>query len=173
VITPILTLKIRNRRDVLRARQRARQIAGLLGFELLEKTAIACAVFEIARRACRSMGGSAIRFQLDESTLAVFPVKCGHGRADVDLHSSWDSKPFHPAEPATDSMLRLDRPQPSRALPLDRESLAFVAAELSRLTPFDVFEEIHQHNQELLDVCQQLAAAVSMAPIHDMGKPAA
>ena len=47
----ILTLEIRLEVDVVLTRQRARQIAGLLGFPLLDQTRIATAASEIARNA--------------------------------------------------------------------------------------------------------------------------
>src|SRR4051812_45444339 len=46
---PILTVEIRYEHDVVLSRQRARQIAELLGFDRLEQVQIATAVSEIAR----------------------------------------------------------------------------------------------------------------------------
>ena len=54
---PLLTLEIRLEPDVVLARQRARQIAGLLGFAPLDQTRIATAVSEIARNAFQYAGG--------------------------------------------------------------------------------------------------------------------
>jgi hypothetical protein len=53
---------------VLIARQRARQIAGLLGFDESQRGAIAAAVFEMA---CRDQGRGMIRFHLSDDTLHV------------------------------------------------------------------------------------------------------
>ena len=47
------------------ARQRARQIAGLLGFEAQDQTRIATAVSEIARNAFRYAGGGEVEFALE------------------------------------------------------------------------------------------------------------
>ena len=46
---PILTLNIRYEHDTVAARQRARQIARLAGFDAQDQTRIATAVSEIAR----------------------------------------------------------------------------------------------------------------------------
>jgi anti-sigma regulatory factor (Ser/Thr protein kinase) len=49
VNVPIITLEIRFEHDVVLARQRARQIAALLGFDNQDQARIATAVSEIAR----------------------------------------------------------------------------------------------------------------------------
>jgi anti-sigma regulatory factor (Ser/Thr protein kinase) len=51
-VTPaLLKVTIRYERDVMLARRRARQIAGLVGFDTQDQTRIATAVLEIARNA--------------------------------------------------------------------------------------------------------------------------
>ena len=50
---PILTVNIRYENDTVAARQRARQIARLLGYDAQDQTRIATAVSEIARNAFR------------------------------------------------------------------------------------------------------------------------
>src|SRR2546421_303551 len=52
----LLTVEIRTEQDVVLARQRARHVAGLLGFTSQEQTSIATAVSEIARNAFRYAG---------------------------------------------------------------------------------------------------------------------
>ena len=54
---PVLSVAIRLEHDVVLARQRARQIAGLLGFDAQDQTRIATAVSEIARNAFQYAGG--------------------------------------------------------------------------------------------------------------------
>ena len=58
------TLDVRLEPDVVLARQRARQIAGLLGFAPLDQTRIATAVSEIARNAFQYAGGGRVEFQV-------------------------------------------------------------------------------------------------------------
>src|SRR5438128_309313 len=50
-ITPFLALKIRSKKDAVRARTRARRVAGLLSFDPYEQTCIAAGVFVIACQA--------------------------------------------------------------------------------------------------------------------------
>src|SRR3954465_10680050 len=61
----LLTLEIRLEDDALLTRQRARQIAGLLGFPLLDQTRVATAVSEIARNALQYAGGGTVEFLVD------------------------------------------------------------------------------------------------------------
>src|SRR5690348_876147 len=117
--TLLLALPVRRRRDVVEARQRARQIAGLLGFDPREQAGIASAVFEIGYRARRHPGGCSLHFQLDRATLQVFPVNLpgrrpAGGRLDI--------LPLGEAGPE----LRLEKPLPNRTPPLDRADLPWL-----------------------------------------------
>src|SRR5262247_4385140 len=64
----ILRVTIQHEPDVVLARQRARQIAELLGFEVQNQTRIATAVSEIARNAFTYAGGGNVEFQLEGKT---------------------------------------------------------------------------------------------------------
>src|SRR3569833_1769875 len=61
----LLTVAIRYEQDVVIARQRARQIAALLGFEGQDQTRIATAVSEIVRNAFRYAKGGRVEFSLE------------------------------------------------------------------------------------------------------------
>ena len=83
----ILTMAIRQEADVVAARQRARQIAELLGFERQDQTRIATAVSEIARNAQSYGGGGRIAFRLDDNGSQTFVVEIadkGPGIADLE-----------------------------------------------------------------------------------------
>ena len=62
---PILSSDIRHEQDVVFARQRARQIAILLGFDGPEQTRIATAVSEIARNAFQYAKGGKVEFLVE------------------------------------------------------------------------------------------------------------
>ncbi len=62
---PILTVTIKYEHDVVAARRRARQIAGLLGFDAQDQSRIATAVSEIARNAFNYADGGKVEFQVD------------------------------------------------------------------------------------------------------------
>src|SRR5436305_6525800 len=59
---PILSIAIKYEHDTVAARQRARHLAGLLGFEPQDQTRIATAVSEIARNAFNYAGGGRVEF---------------------------------------------------------------------------------------------------------------
>lgn len=67
--SPILSLEIHVEEDVVLTRQRARQLASLLGFDAQDQTRIATAVSEIARNALIHAGGGAVAFFLENTML--------------------------------------------------------------------------------------------------------
>src|SRR5262245_60952821 len=71
----ILGMEIRLEHDVVLARQRARQIAGLLGFASQDQTRIATAVSEIARNAFQYAGGGKVEFLVDEESSPAFLIR--------------------------------------------------------------------------------------------------
>jgi anti-sigma regulatory factor (Ser/Thr protein kinase) len=83
---PILTVAIRFEQDIVLARQRARQIANLLGFDVQEQTRIATAVSEVARNAFQYAGGGKVEFCIQEQSPQSFFIRIsdrGPGIADV------------------------------------------------------------------------------------------
>src|SRR4051794_2963778 len=85
----LLTLVVRHDRDVVTARQRAGDIAGLLGFDSGEQTRIATAVSEIVRNAFRYAGSGAVEFLIDRhaqpQTLIITVVDRGKGIPHLEL----------------------------------------------------------------------------------------
>jgi anti-sigma regulatory factor (Ser/Thr protein kinase) len=65
---PITTVKIQFEHDVVLARQRAREIGGLLGFDPQDQVRIATAVSEIARNAFMYAAGGKVEFQIEGQT---------------------------------------------------------------------------------------------------------
>ena len=70
---PILTSGIHSEEDVVTARQRARQMAALLGFDRQDQTRIATAVSEVARNAFTYATGGHIEFLVDEKAVLLLP----------------------------------------------------------------------------------------------------
>src|SRR5262249_12941524 len=62
-------LTIRYERDVVLVRQRARQIATLVGFDTQDQTRVATAVSEIARNAFTYARGGQVEFRLEGDTI--------------------------------------------------------------------------------------------------------
>ncbi|MBV9881360.1 MAG: ATP-binding protein, partial [Gemmatirosa sp.] len=77
----LLTVDIRHEHDVVLARQRARQVAELLGFEPQDQTRIATAVSELARNAFEYARGGRVRFGVDG------PLGDGSGRRHAPRQS--------------------------------------------------------------------------------------
>src|SRR6204780_6011918 len=84
----ILTLAIASEPDTVGARQRARQLARLLGFEAQDQTRISTAVSEIARNAFNYAGGGRVEYSIEGRTspqLFICKIRdCGPGGRDLD-----------------------------------------------------------------------------------------
>ena len=65
---PIINVALRFEDDVVAARQRARQIAGLIGFDVQDQTRIATAVSEIARNAFRYAQHGMVEYLVEGQT---------------------------------------------------------------------------------------------------------
>ena len=85
----LLTVRIRQEQDVVVARQRARQLAGLLGFDELDRVRIATAVSEIARNVYKYAREGEVEFSIEGRTrpqvLVARICDRGPGIADVNL----------------------------------------------------------------------------------------
>ncbi len=70
-LLPLTTVEIAAPRDVVRARQRARQLAALLGFGAQDQSRVATATSEICRNAANYAGGGRCEFLLDSGKPAL------------------------------------------------------------------------------------------------------
>jgi len=123
-----IRFNVRSGRDLVRVRQRVRQIAGLLGFPPADQTWIAATVFEIAWQTWRIRGRALLRFQIDAERLRV-RVMGGPQRLEQFL--------------------------PEKASRLAEEDWSWAIEQLNQLTPLNPLEEIHLQNQELLRVLDE------------------
>ncbi|HEX3091187.1 MAG TPA: ATP-binding protein, partial [Candidatus Angelobacter sp.] len=71
---PLSTIALRNERDVVQARQRAREIAALLGFDNQEQIRLATATSEMARNAFRYARGGKVNFEVQEGKPQVLEI---------------------------------------------------------------------------------------------------
>jgi hypothetical protein len=161
----IYSFRLERNRHVLRAGQRARQIAGFLGFDRHHQSAISAAVFAIAYKAVVDHKSARMRFLLSENRLLV---RC-HARFDrkvkrptLPYHlsrgvSNLSSRP--PIDPASacfgdlkvePRLMTLSFPLPDGSPRLDVADLPWVIREMGRITPLDTLEEFYQLNRELL-----------------------
>lgn len=131
MVPSLLTISLRKKRDLVRSRQRARQIAGLLGFDAREQMEFAAAVFELARVVQREERCGRLRFRLGATVIRVEPVQSNLG-------------------------LCLEKPVDEARFRMSREDLVWAVRELDHGTPLNVFEEMEKQNQELLTVLGEL-----------------
>jgi signal transduction histidine kinase/response regulator RpfG family c-di-GMP phosphodiesterase len=179
---PILTLNIRYERDTVAARQRARQIARLAGFDAQDQTRIATAVSEIARNAFSYAGGGKVEYAIEHGrggeptpeALVIRIMDTGAGIKDLEgilegrYRSStgmglgitgarrlMDDFEIQSARNAgTTVVLRKHLPRKSGAD--SRDMAARMAAGLAAAKPEDPFAEIQLQNQELLRTLEEL-----------------
>jgi len=86
----IVSLQIVNGNDCVLARQRAKQIASLLGFENQDQTRIATAVSEIARNAFEYSGGGQVMFTIQRGTVSeMWAIISDHGHGIPHLEEIW------------------------------------------------------------------------------------
>jgi signal transduction histidine kinase/DNA-binding response OmpR family regulator len=173
----LLTVAIRYEQDVVIARQRARQIAALLGFEGQDQTRIATAVSEIVRNAFRYAKGGRVEFALEGQTapqlLLVRVQDQGPGISDLahvmsgNYHSStgmgmgilgahrlMDQVEIQSSAAGTDVLLK--KILPSRAPFVDPAAFNQIVRELATKAPVGALEEVQEQNRELVRTLSEL-----------------
>src|SRR5690242_10672994 len=173
----LLTLNVRHEQDVVTARQRAGQIAALLGFESSEQTRIATAVSEIVRNAFRYAGSGRVEFQLTGDTspqLYVITVSdrgpgipnlnevlagqyrstTGMGIGLVGARRLVDQCRIDSSPAGT--IVVLKKFLPRRAPFVSMASRAQLARDLAARRPAGLIEEVQSQNQELMRALEEL-----------------
>jgi signal transduction histidine kinase/DNA-binding response OmpR family regulator len=175
---PLLAVVVAHEPDVVTARQRARQIAEMVGFEEQDQVRIATAVSEIARNAFRYAGGGRIEFllhgtvppqlltvvvsdrgpgfrALDDVLDGRFRSTTGMGRGIVGTRRLMDQFSIH-ARPGGGSVVTMGKLLPTRARLVDRQQVARIVALLAAQRPPAPLEEVAYQNRELLRALEEL-----------------
>jgi signal transduction histidine kinase/DNA-binding response OmpR family regulator len=174
----ILTLTITHEADVVITRQRARQIAGLLGFDTREQTWIATAVSEIARNAFAYANGGKVEFTLEGKTSPqIFLIAisdCGPGITNLQtiLDGTYKSSTgmglgilgarrlMDQCEirslPEHGTAVHLKKLLPTSVPLITPARLTQISTELTQRNQHDLLAEIQQQNQELLQTLAEL-----------------
>lgn len=174
----IARVEIRYEQDVVYARQRARRIANLLGFDRNDQTRISTAVSEIARNAYRYGGGGEVEFMLEGTAPSqVFAVTVrdrGPGIKDVQaiMEGRYTSPTgmgmgiigarrlmdqFHiNTEPGKGATVSLGKTLPLTAPTVTPAVLRRIAEALAATGAESPLEEIRIQNQELLRALDEL-----------------
>lgn len=174
---PLLTLEIRLEPDLILSRQRARQIAGLLGFPLLDQTRIATATSEMVRYAYQHARGGRVEFVLVSGPPANLMIRIrergpriketgffpappdgsplGLGAGALAAKRLMDDFEVE-AEPGGSVRVTMTKRLPARMKPLTGQDLARLSDDLARHAPQGLLEELQEQNQELLRTLQEL-----------------
>jgi signal transduction histidine kinase/DNA-binding response OmpR family regulator len=175
---PLITIAIRNEQDVVIARQRAREIAKLVGFEAQDQTRIATAVSEIVRNAFRYAKGGKVEFAIEGTSVPQLllvrvrdkgpgiakleHVMSGHyqsttgmGVGIIGAHRLMDQVEID-TRPGVGTDVLLKKILPARAPLITAPKLAQITAQLSTNLPGDALEELQAQNRELLGALAEL-----------------
>lgn len=168
----LLKVRVRYEQDIVTARQRARQLAALLGFDAQDQARIATAVSEIARNAYRYAGGGSVDFALDEDmtpqALAVRVRDAGPGIAQLEtiLAGQYESHTGMglgivgaqrlmdhcqiDSQPGRGTCVLLRKALPASAAWLSPSAIAGITQALVQKAPQSPLEELQIQNQELV-----------------------
>jgi signal transduction histidine kinase/DNA-binding response OmpR family regulator len=178
VARALLSVALHYEQDVVVARQRARQVAGLVGFDAQDQTRIATAVSEIARNAYRYAGGGRVEFRLEgDSTPQVLLTRVrdegpgirdleavlsgeyrshtGMGIGIVGVHRLMDQVQIH-TRPGAGTEVVLKKILPARAPLVTAADLARIAGDLTTRAPVGAYEELQEQNRELVRALAEL-----------------
>jgi signal transduction histidine kinase/CheY-like chemotaxis protein len=175
---PIVAVAIAREHDVVAARQRARQVAELLGFEEQDQTRIATAVSEIARNAFRYATGGRVEFAVEgrnaPERLAITVRDSGPGIAELPrilgggyrsatgmglgivgarrLMDDFDVQ----STPGAGTVVSMRKRMPRRGQPLTPADVGAIAEDLARRRSHDPLAEVLAQNHELLRTLEEL-----------------
>jgi signal transduction histidine kinase len=174
----ILTLRVHAEHDVIVARRRGRQIAGLLGFDTQDQARIATAVSEIARNAFDYAGGGKVEFVVDGRPRAQqflvrvtdrgpgirelatilagrYTSRTGLGIGITGTRNLMDQMEIDTRIGEGTTVL-FGKDLDPRSPPIGPNDLARIADELVRQRPNDPISEMYEQNQALLRTMEEL-----------------
>jgi signal transduction histidine kinase/CheY-like chemotaxis protein len=173
---PILTIALRTERDVVQARQRARELASLLGFDNQDQIRLATATSEMARNAFRYAKHGKVTFSVGSDPPQHLEVSIsdsgpgirnleeimeGRYRSDTGLgmgilgtkrlmdHFSITSQP-------SGTGVEMSKRLPRSTRLLTASSIREISQALNAHEPENPYGEIERQNQELLKTLQEL-----------------
>jgi signal transduction histidine kinase/CheY-like chemotaxis protein len=182
VSLPVLSVTIRHEHDTVDARQRARQIARLLGFDAQDQTRISTAVSEIARNAFNYANGGKVEYLVEGKTapqLLIIRVsdrgpgirnletilegryisQTGMGLGIVGARRLMDQFQIESVPGANGrggTTIQMTKLFPKRAPVIRETDLARIADTLAQERPQDAFHELQHQNQELLQALEEI-----------------
>jgi C4-dicarboxylate-specific signal transduction histidine kinase len=167
----LLTLTIRSMEDVVKARQRARQISALLHFDTQGQTRLATSVSEIVRNAYSYAKQGKVEFCLvQQPTHASLGVRVSDKGPGINALANILANPkggiygarrimdrFEiTAEPSKGCIVWMEMDIPKQAQPVTQQTIATIVHELAKHRPESASEEVQQQNSELLHALELL-----------------
>ncbi|HXS88296.1 MAG TPA: ATP-binding protein [Steroidobacteraceae bacterium] len=174
----LLELELANDRDMIAARQRARQVSALLDFDAQDQVRIATAVSEVARNAVRHGGGGRIEFALEEESgrnpaLSIAVADQGPGIPDFEIAVGGTTATGEPklglvtarrlmdefeiqSAPKRGTSITLRKHVPRRAEPFTRARIEALGRAVAANRTSDASAEIQQQNRDLLKSLEEL-----------------
>src|SRR5579863_595865 len=174
----IFNIPLRDERDVVQARQRARELAALLGFDNQDQIRLATATSEIARNAFRYARNGDVSFLVhleSPQRLESVVTECGPGISNLDdiLDGRYKSETgmgmgilgtrrlmdeFELVSDSSGTRARMSRRLPRHAPVLTPRSTRTLTEQLRQRESEGPYDEIERQNQELLKTLQELRA---------------
>jgi signal transduction histidine kinase/CheY-like chemotaxis protein len=174
-MTTLFTLQIHYEQDVVQARQRTRELAEHLGFDVQDQARLATAVSEIARNAFQYARGGTVQFDVEESpqTFLIqvqdqgggiphltdvlegrYRSATGMGLGIMGTRRLMDS--FEVESTAQGTTVRLGKTLPKRSPNLTDLQLQQIRDAVAGRSPQNPYDEIQHQNQELLRAMAEL-----------------
>jgi signal transduction histidine kinase/CheY-like chemotaxis protein len=172
----IFNLALRTERDVVQARQRAREVAAELGLDNRDQIRLATATSEIARNAFRYARNGKVQFclnidspqslevivtdsgpgipNLDEILEGRYKSATGLGRGILGTRRLMDDFAIDPRPSGT--CVRMVKHLPRHAAVFTVNTARELNRKMLERTPEGPYEEIEQQNQELMKTLQEL-----------------
>ena len=174
----LLSVRLQYEHDVVAARQRARQIAELLGFDAQQQTRPATAVSEIARNAFAYGGGGMVEFSIEGVTApqillirvsdqgpgipmlqkildGEYRSPTGMGLGIIGAQRLMDRFKIDTTQ-GKGTVVSLSKLFPRKARLIKVQQLAEITGALASQKPKDLLEEFRDQNQELLRTLDEL-----------------
>jgi signal transduction histidine kinase/DNA-binding response OmpR family regulator len=173
---PIFTVRLLQERHVVQARQRAREIAALLGFEHQEQIRLATATSELARNAYRYAIEGRVDFLVRDGQPQLFEIlvtdagpgignlsdildgkyvsRTGLGKGIVGTRRLMDR--FDISSSAAGTRVQVGKAMPATAPHIDAARARKITVDLTRSDTADPFDELERQNQELLRTLAEL-----------------
>jgi signal transduction histidine kinase/CheY-like chemotaxis protein len=172
----LLTVSLYSERDVVQARQRAREIAALLGFDNQDQIRLATATSEMARNAFRYARNGKVLFsavtpapqlleitvsdsgpgisQLDEVLEGRYHSTTGMGLGIIGTKKLMDN--FEISTGTSGTLVHMSKVMPVHAPVLAPGALSDLINKIAARPPESPYEEVERQNQELLKTFQHL-----------------